>query len=292
MLDLKIDREGAEPKDATTLILLRDSDEGVQIFCVERNKKSRFLGGAVVFPGGKVDAADGDAAWAEHTTAFGASLPPIARDAEQLRALGVAACRETLEEAAILPLDGEPLGNDDVIALRDRVRGGASFFGEVKALGRKLALSELVPFARWVTPTAEPRRYDARFFACKAPRGQKGAHDDHETTTSFWATPKSILDRFVKREIALAPPTHRTVEIILGLDGADKVLAYARTANLGPVCPALKMQKDAKGETLALVLPGDPEHDVKEQRVPGKARYVLRDEIWVPEDPPVPRESA
>jgi 8-oxo-dGTP pyrophosphatase MutT (NUDIX family) len=286
MLDIKMDREGVEPRDATTLILLRDGDDGVEIFCVQRHKKSGFLGGAVVFPGGKLDPADADPAWASHATSFGAPLPPIARDEEQLRALGISACRETLEEAAILPLEGEPLSNDAVLALRDRVRNGSKLLAEVSALGRKLALSELVPFARWVTPTAEARRFDARFFVCKAPKGQQGAHDNHETTTSFWATPKQILERFLKKEIALAPPTHRTAEILMGLGTADKVFEYARTANLAPVCPILRHQKDARGETLALVLPGDPEHDVKELRSPGKTRYVLRDDLFVPEDAP------
>jgi 8-oxo-dGTP pyrophosphatase MutT (NUDIX family) len=286
MLDIKIDREGVEPKDATTLILLRDGDDGVEIFCVQRHKKSGFLGGAIVFPGGKLDPADADPAWKDHVTSFAAPAQSIARDEDQLRALAISACRETLEEAAILPLEGEPLSNDDVLAFRERVRNGAKFFAEVVALGRELALSELVPFARWVTPTAEARRFDARFFVCKAPKGQLGAHDNHETTTSFWATPKQILERFVKKEIGLAPPTHRTAEILMSLGTTDKVFDYARSANLSPVCPILRQQKDAKGETLALVLPGDPEHDVKELRSPGKTRYVLRDDLFVPEDPP------
>src|SRR5215831_15034449 len=99
MLDLDPTREeGVTPRDAATLVLLRDTASGVEVFCVERNKKSRFLGGAIVFPGGRVEDADRE----------GLSRPEsdhenLTGDDDHLR---VAACRETLEEAAILIATG------------------------------------------------------------------------------------------------------------------------------------------------------------------------------------------
>src|SRR5262249_49373210 len=97
-LDLDEKREEVAPRDAATLVLVRDGASGVEVFCVERHKKSGFLGGAIVFPGGKLDAGDEDGAWDARVTrsAF----------AGRERALAIAACRESLEEAAILPIEG------------------------------------------------------------------------------------------------------------------------------------------------------------------------------------------
>ena len=146
----------------------------------------------------------------------------------------------------------------------------------------RIDLAALTPLARWVTPTAEARRFDARFFVAMAPAGQNGAHDESETMASFWATPEDLLHRFSKGEVALAPPTHRTVEGLLAFRTAAEAIAAAKDACLAPICPTLVRQ----GETLALTLPGDPEHPVKEMRIAGKSRYVLRGEQWLPENAP------
>lgn len=291
MLDLSFDRKGVPPKDAATLLLLKDGPEGLAVFCVERNKKSRFLGGALVFPGGKLDASDADDAWRALTeeTTDEAPRAGFATDGVHLRALRIAACRETLEEAAILPVNDGALDDAALVALRAKVAGGADLRTELAALGIKLRLSRVVPFSRWVTPSAEARRYDARFFVCKAPAGQSGAHDEHETISSFWARPTDVLSRFTRREVELAPPTHRLLSVLADFATADDVLAYCANVNLAPICPELKPHKDEKGETLALVLPGDPEHEIKEPRIPGKSRHVLRDGQWLPETPPLTR---
>ena len=303
MLDLDLERKGTTPRDAATLLLLKDTAAGPAVFCVERNKKSRFLGGALVFPGGKLDAADADDAWRELCEESGdldrgagadrvALRAGFANDDAHLRALRIAACRETLEEAAILPVNDGALTDEAVLALRSRVAGGADLRAELRALGIELRLARVIPFSRWVTPIAEARRYDARFFVCKAPAGQSGAHDEHETMASFWATPTELLARFSRREVELAPPTHRTVESLARFTTADEIIAWCQRAgaevSLAPICPELKPHTDARGDTLALVLPGDPEHELEESRSPGKSRYVLRDGQWLSEDPPSP----
>ena len=85
-LDLDPNRPVVAPREAATLILVRDrapnaakGEPRLEVFCVVRHTKSGFLGGAVVFPGGKVDAADRDPAWSETTTTarlFGQALAP------------------------------------------------------------------------------------------------------------------------------------------------------------------------------------------------------------------------
>ncbi len=278
MLDIEVGRQGPPPRDAATLIVLRDSAEGIEVFCVERNKKSRFLGGAIVFPGGKLDEADRDPAWAPRTTPTGD---------ESFRALGVTACREALEEAAILPVEGGSVAHEDLLALRKSVTANEttllSFLAE-RSL--RLDLAGLHPFARWLTPLVEARRYDTRFYLTIAPPGQIGAHDDFETMSSFWATPEKLLARFLAGEVQLAPPTHRTLEFLGRFANVVDAIAATRAASLEIICPILVPHKDEHGETMALVLPGDPEHEIKESRVGGRSRYVLRGTRWLPEDPP------
>jgi 8-oxo-dGTP pyrophosphatase MutT (NUDIX family) len=274
MLDLDAKREGAPPRDAATLVLVRDTPEGVAVFCVERHPKSGFMGGAIVFPGGKLDAADADPAWNGAATA---ARP----GSESLRALAIAACRESLEEAAILPVTGGPIEHAAVLDLRSRAKSEA-LHALLAARGLRLDLDQLRVFARWITPIAEARRFDARFFLCVAPEGQPGAHDDRETTTSFWARPADVLARYQRGDVQVMPPTHRTLEWLAAARTTAEALKLAESACLDPICPKLVRQ----GDTLALTLPGDPEHDVRDARVAGKSRFVLRGERWLPEDPP------
>jgi 8-oxo-dGTP pyrophosphatase MutT (NUDIX family) len=273
MLDLDPAREGPTPRDAATLVLVRDGPRTLELFCVERNKQSRFLGGAIVFPGGRVEESDRDVAWDD--LAFG-------DDARDLRAFAVAACRETLEEAALLVVDGH-VTDEDVVALRARASAddGAlrTFLRERKL---RLDLRSLAPLARWVTPRVESRRFDARFFVAPAPSGQLGAHDMSETMASFWDSPTAILARFDRSEIQLAPPTHRTLMQLAPCKTVEDAMNVARTAALDPICPELVPQEG----TLALVLPGDPEHAVRETRIAGPSRYVLRGSHWRAENPP------
>jgi 8-oxo-dGTP pyrophosphatase MutT (NUDIX family) len=287
VLDLKADREAVAPKDAATLVAVRDAQEGIEIFCVERSKASRFLGGAIVFPGGKVDAADLDARWLTSVSHLSQRTACFAADSDTARALAIAASREALEEAALLPVSGGNISHEDLLALRKRAETEPSaILEELEKRGLVLDLAALEPLSRWLTPAAEARRYDTRFFIVRAPADQPGAHDDHETMSSFWASPKKLLARFDAGEVQLAPPTHRTLEILARAATVDEAFAIARKANLDTICPQLVSQKTAEGETMALVLPGDPEHDVRESRIAGKSRFVLRGDRFVPEDAP------
>lgn len=287
MLDLDPTREGAKPRDAATLVVVRDVRDGagIEVFCVERQKVG-FLGGAVVFPGGKLDAADVDPGWTGASTPPRGPRAPIADDEATLHGLAVAACREALEEAAILPIVGTQLAHDELLAWRARAAAGESLLSLLTARGAKLDLAALHPMARWVTPAAESRRFDTRFFLYVAEAALTGAHDDHETTASFWAAPAEVLRRFVAGSLQLAPPTHRTLEILATAADARAAVALAEGACLDPVCPRLVTHHDARGDTIGLALPGDPEHEVRESRSPGHSRYVLRGDRFLPEDPP------
>lgn len=186
---------------------------------------------------------------------------------------------------------GRRVTQEDLFALRARL---TSEPGALRAFladsNLRLDLQALHPLARWVTPEAEARRYDARFFVAVAPPGQTGAHDEHETMASFWASPAEVLRRWEAGEVQVAPPTHCTIALLASCTTTDAVLALAAESCLDPICPRLVRagQRDTAGagETLALALPGDPEHEVREPRVPGPSRYVLRGDRWLAEDAP------
>ncbi len=299
VLDLKADREPVAPKDAATLVLVRAlagaadgaaDGAGIEVFCVERNKKSRFMGGAIVFPGGKLDGSDVLAEWTPLTTpprlpARG-TVPFTVNDAH-FRSLAIAGARETLEEAAILHVSDGQVTQDELFALRKELTTVPDALRAFLSKRRlRLDLAALHPFARWITPEAESRRFDARFFVAVAPEGQTGFHDEHETMASFWATPAEVLRRFEAGEVQLMPPTHRTIAMLAQCGSTAAALSMADASNLDPICPRLVKHMGATGETMALVLPGDPEHDVRTARVPGPTRYVLRGEKWLSENPP------
>lgn len=308
MLDLNLDRAPVAPKDAATIILVRARDardasgrvesptpsEGIEIFCVERSKESRFLGGAVVFPGGKVDPSDFAEEWTRLTTSprtVSERSIDFARDESHRRALAVAACRETLEEAAMLHVTGEgaaaTVTQADIFALRARLTTApAALQAFLRERDLKLDLGAIHPFARWVTPEAEARRFDTRFFVAIAPAEQTGAHDEHETTASFWATPTEVLRRWEAFAVQLAPPTHHTLLELSACGTIDDVLALAEARALDPICPRLVRHVEDGIESLALTLPGDPEHEVGDGLRTGPSRYVLRNGRWLAENAP------
>jgi 8-oxo-dGTP pyrophosphatase MutT (NUDIX family) len=286
MLDLDPTRAAPPTRDAATLVVVRDGASGLEVFCVERHKTG-FLGGAVVFPGGKLEPSDLDPAWIDRSTPPRATSVPWATDEATARGLAVAACREALEEATLLPVAGATLDHATLLDWRIRLaRKETTLLALLANAGARTDLAALHPFARWVTPAAETRRFDTRFFLMVADGSTTGAHDDRETTASFWATPTEVLRRFAAHELQLVPPTHRTLELLATAGDARGAIDLAARACLEPICPRLVTQADARGETMALVLPGDPAHDVREPRVTGRSRYVLRGDRFLPEDPP------
>jgi 8-oxo-dGTP pyrophosphatase MutT (NUDIX family) len=279
-LDFDPGRTGPAPRPAATVIVLREAGEGLEVFCVRRHQKSGFMGGAVVFPGGKVDAKDASELWTELSSEPHPRTAAMVTDDAPGRALAVAASRECLEEAAIGPLD-QALPDEDILAMRGELEGGRALPEILRARGVRLATHALVPWARWITPEAESRRFDARFFLLALPSLQRGAHDERETVMSFWASPAAVLDRFLRGELWLAPPTCRSLELLSDCGSLQSAFELADAQSLLPVCPRAVLSEDG----LYLALPGDPSHEVGEKRVSGKTRFVLRDGRLVSEDP-------
>lgn len=284
MLDLDPNRASVQPKPAATVVVLSGDDEQLELFCVRRHQKSGFLGGAVVFPGGKVDEADFEPEWQTASTGLSSRAGSVAENETEALAMVVAASRELLEESAILPVVGDGLDDAAIGELREawfaESAQSASFAEFLKARSLVLDTKRLEVFARWVTPTSEAKRYDTRFYVMRLPAGQRGRHDRKETVESFWASPGDVTKRWERNEIFLAPPTSRTLTVFGKAKTVDSALSVARNHPLEPICPFLTMDT---GETI-LALPGDPlfpEKHPPPADTTAPTRFVLRDGRFV-----------
>jgi 8-oxo-dGTP pyrophosphatase MutT (NUDIX family) len=301
VLDLDPARPPVEPRPAATLLLMRDAPAGVELCVMQRSLQSAFMGGAVVFPGGRVEPHDRPQHWPPDVAArFSGPNDPGSGpgkwwDAEGVTAR-VAACREALEEVGVVPLVRKAampgsISGAELEALRTaaaRATDTDALRAALRAAGLALDLDALVPWARWVTPEAEHRRFDARFFLCRAPAGMEGSVDrvepgqpggKQEALRTFWATPHALLEGWAHGELSLFPPTHRTLEQLASRPSVDALFALAATHTLEPICPHFVVEAGVP----MLTLPGDPLHPIRERRVAGGTRFVMRGDRWVSE---------
>jgi 8-oxo-dGTP pyrophosphatase MutT (NUDIX family) len=153
--------------------------------------------------------------------------------------------------------------------------------------GIEVAADTLVPLARWITPSAEPKRFDARFFVAALPAGAGEArHDGAETVDSLWATARELLERHARSELKLPPPTLCNLEDLAPHAHVADVLAWARARPSIAIQPKLIPLDGA----LAIVLPWDAEYaalpgegapiDRAHPVASARSRLILREGRW------------
>ncbi|NLE82472.1 MAG: NUDIX domain-containing protein [Rhodococcus sp.] len=219
-------------RDASTVVLLRDGHAGIEVFLQRRVKGMAFAGGMTVFPGGGVDASDVEAeiAWAGPGVEWWAER--FATDEARARALVCAAARETFEECGVL-LAGPSI---------DTVVDDSTRYTQARGLleRRELSFSEFLrredlvlrsdllrPWANWITPVGEGRRYDTRFFVAAAPDGQKADGATSEAEQVGWWTPAQALDDWRAQGSVLLPPTWSQLTALAEFGSVADVLAYS-----------------------------------------------------------------
>src|SRR4051812_43232378 len=210
-MQINLEPSDAPVRAAATVVMLRDGSAGLEVFLVKRHGLSDVLGGAFVFPGGKLDEEDGDellhamldrTPWELH-----AALGEPELTTSEAAALFVAALRETFEESGVLFADGA----DARVAAgaSEALREGLSFAEMLHGARLRLRTSDLAPWSRWITPAVGGvvrKRFDTRFFLARVPQGQEPRHDEREATESLWLTPVAALEQYRNGEIQLAPP--------------------------------------------------------------------------------------
>ncbi len=221
------------PRPAATLILLRDGEQGPEIFMLKRSPSAAFVANAYVFPGGGLDAADHKALDRVRGLTEVEANRRLGVDAGGL-AYWVAAVRECFEEAGILlavdeagvPVDPERA--DSLAVHRDEVNSGELAFGEFLERERLLIhAQDITYFSHWITAPGRPRRFTARFFVARSPLGQHGSHDDSETVASEWVRPQVALDRCAKGEIELVHPTRISLTDLAQFGTSEEAFAFA-----------------------------------------------------------------
>jgi len=278
-------------RPAATVIVLCDTAAGPEVFMVRRHEATAFMGGAWVFPGGRVDT--GDAAVADPSWCDGldsGSLPGLTPEASVAHRL--AAVRELFEEANVLLArdapgrfvsTSDPAAHDRFAQDRRDIHAGTRSLRDVAERERlRLALDVLVPFARWQTPPVDSRQFDAWFFMTLVPPAQAPRVDELETTHGAWLKPADALARATAGEITLPPPTWTTLREIESFPTVADALGWAAARRIEPREPLLH---EADGERF-LLLPGDPLNPQPwHEPPPQETRFRLVAGRWTPERP-------
>jgi 8-oxo-dGTP pyrophosphatase MutT (NUDIX family) len=226
--------EPATPLPAATAVLLRDSAAGPEALLLRRHRASGFVPGAYVYPGGRVDQADSDPGLLARVEG---ELP-----AEPSASFWMAAVREVLEETGVL-LSAEPITAKHAEHLREwreelmNVR--ATLLDVLDAESLHISAADLAYFAHWITPLAEPRRYDTRFFLARLPEGQEATSDEREMTDALWLTPAAALQRFEQGRLPMVFPTVKTLQSLVGFASVSSALQAYRSQSIAVVLPRL-----------------------------------------------------
>lgn len=236
---MSMDTDEVPAVDSTSVVLVRDAapaGSGIEVLLLERHLDSDFAGGAYVFPGGKVDPADGTldpSRWTGRPLSWWEPRLGVRHPAQALGLL-VSAVRETFEEAGVLLArfeDGRPLSGDDLtrpsfVAARRRLADRSQHWDWHSWLedeGLTLDLGALTLWSWWVTPVGSHRRFDTRFFLAPLPPGQVAIHDEIETTNLAWMAPDQALAEQERGAVMIIFPTRRNLAALCGHRDVDAV---------------------------------------------------------------------
>lgn len=251
-------------RPATTVILLRDlPGGGFETFLAKRNRTIAFLPNAWVFPGGRVDNEDhllGNArvkGGAQSAVQMGLTM-------EKAIAHLVAGVRETFEETGIWLGQGDPPQTERVpLSKGDSVMASLLQNHELS-----LDLDVLSPWAWWVTPEIETKRYDTRFLVTQTSH-RGGVHDQSELVDSIWITPEAALARVEEGTMGMVPPTWWTLKELMGYATVADVMAEAALRRPIAIQPIARLERGFE-----LILPGHELHTgAKVPGLPASIRF-------------------
>lgn len=241
--------DGSVPiRPASTVMVVRDSAAGVEVFTLRRAATLVFAAGMTVFPGGGVDPRDAEPSvpWTGPDPAWWAERWHVPVD--HARSQVVAAVRELYEETGLL-LAG-PGGDAQALptTIRADLAGHRTGLAEVlRERSWQLRADLLRPWSRWITPPGPPRRYDTYFFLAALPEGQQADHDTSEAIAGAWQRPGDVLTAGSRGEVGLLPPTVATLTDLADAATVTELLAAQR-----PVEPILPELITADGEVLGV----------------------------------------
>ena len=263
---------------AATVLLLRESTQGLQVLMTKRAAGLSFMAGLWVFPGGRLEAADEAPAIAARIlgleTVVAATPCMLGLDGQPIAestalALHVAACRETFEESGVLlarPGPGARSERDTgrlarIDAARAAASDAAAFVRLLEAEDLWLDVGQLVYWSHWITPSFEKKRFDTRFFAVAVAADQAASVDRSELTHHAWLTEREVREHLRSGDMKVAPPTIATLQDLWACHArhgsVTAMLAAERGRSVPPILPKLR---PVAGGAAEIVLPWDPEY--------------------------------
>jgi 8-oxo-dGTP pyrophosphatase MutT (NUDIX family) len=250
---------------SATILMLRDHPEGLEVFMVVRHHQIDFASGALVFPGGKVDAGDSDVRDRCHGV-DGADDVALS--------LQAGAIREAFEECGIL-LARERGKNELVSAARltelesyrdALVKNEISLLDFLVREDLILACDLLQPYAHWVTPTMMPKRFDTWFYLAEAPADHLAIHDGHESVDSVWISPDEALSGAESGKYTVIFPTRLNIEMLGESNSVAHAFEMARARTLVTVLPWTEKRDDG----VYLCIPDDAGYRVSAEKMPDR----------------------
>nr|WP_281721303.1 NUDIX domain-containing protein [Nitrosomonas nitrosa] len=234
------------PVPAATVLLLRD-DPQFQVLMVKRHHEIDFASGALVFPGGKIQTDDADDGWRDCVIDW--------TEFDQVqRSIRIGAIREVFEEVGLLlgeHASGGSLKSGGDPSVRAAVASGeARFLDIVREMGGRLSLSDMTPFARWITPTIMPKRFDTWFYVAHAPTHQTAACDGRETVHQEWLVPSDAVELGTSRKRTIIFPTLMNLRRLAQSESAKDCIQAASRRSLAPVLPEIEQREDGPYLTL------------------------------------------
>jgi len=284
-MELNSEIPTAPPRDAATVVILRDGPQGPEVFLVKRHGLSDVLGGAYVFPGGKMDAADGAPAHHAYLDQSPDQLHAALGEPDTAPAtacgLFIAALRETYEEAGVLFAQSVPSANESAALRVTGAAQGSDFHQRLESGSLRLQTLAVHPWSRWITPrmpSVTNKRFDTRFFIAVMPAGQNAAHDDFEATESAWLRPRVALEQYWNREIELAPPQIMSLAHLSRYQSAAQALEAARASAPPVIMPEAYQENDER----VICYPGHARHPVAQRAMPGPLQLFWRNKRFEP----------
>ena len=238
----------ASARPSATILILRDGADGLEVFMVVRHHAIDSFSGALVFPGGKLEDADGDA-----------RLRACCGGAERIRdeelKFRVAGVREAFEECGILLArkrgERNVIAAADLKAIEERWRSPlakdeATIVDLVEAEDLELATDLMVPYAHWITPTFVPKRFDTWFFLAEAPEDQIALHDGSESVDSVWIGARQAIDEAAAGKRTLVHATLKNLELLAEGGTVAGAIAAAGARKIVTVQPWVEVRDGRK----------------------------------------------
>lgn len=283
---LKINSEyvTSEPVSAATVMIVRDAMGGPEVLLLRRHAASGVLGGAYVFPGGKVDPAQDDLppSWLDRSGEdIRSTLNESSLTAPEAVQILVAAIRETFEESGVL-LGVDITDSKAIFHAREDLLKGQPISQVLERFNWRLNTSMLLPWSRWVTPprpSVTNKRFDTRFLLAKLPPYQAATLDAREVTEVAWMKPREALMNYWERKIDLAAPQIISLQHLARFASTQQMAQHAMQHPPRTIRPEPFEQEGCR----VSCFPGDPKHSDASPAWEGPTRLTFRNGRFEPD---------